>query len=340
MQLGTTTPKVRFFNYAPGAASLHERIVRGLKQPEKRLPSFLLYDARGIRLFDRLIGDDDYSTARCESRLLNACGQELRRLVGNPATVVEYGSGTGRTAVALLGALQSVAAYMPVDLSLSSLKLTLRRVRRAAGDINMVPVRADFTSCFAMPAVTPRPARILVYLSSCAFSALDRAAAARLLQGAIQFCGHRGRVLLGVDLRKLSESKSSGGARPRDDSVGPQRALESFNLNLLAHVNRRYAANFRREGFAHAVVANQADCRTELRLESLKDQIVKIDRRKVRLRYGDSILTEARQRYGWADVEASVRVAGGTFERAWLGDDRSVALCLVRPDTRTDAKRI
>jgi L-histidine N-alpha-methyltransferase len=315
MQPCSLAPKVRFYNFAPASTSIHERILRGLQQAEKSLPSFLLYDARGIRLFDRLSRKGDYSAARQESRLLTQCGQELRRLVGSRATVVEYGSGTGQTAISLLKALGGAAAYVPVDLSLASLKFGVRRVNRASLSLQIVPVRADFTSCFPMPPLDRRADRTLVYVSSCTMSALDLAAATRLVQGAIHLAGQRGAVLLGADLRR---SPVAGN-------------LDAFNLNMLAHINRRYAANFRRERFASAVIRDDVRCRSELRLMSRTDQTVQVDQAKVRLRRGDSILTEARRQYDWSDVEALARDAGSRMERVWMSADRAVALGLLRP---------
>ncbi|HET6881675.1 MAG TPA: L-histidine N(alpha)-methyltransferase [Pirellulales bacterium] len=311
----TLAPKLRFYNYAPAATSIQERILRGLKQPEKQLPSFLLYDARGIRLFDRLSKAGDYTAARHESRLLAQCGQELRRLAGSRATVVEYGSGAARTAVVLLRSLKTVAGYVPVDLSLASLKFGVHRVQRASRGLEIAPVRADFTSCFPMPPLARSSARTLVYVSSCTMSALDFAAATRLVQGAIKLGGQRGAVLLGVGLRgPLAE--------------GDPRA---FNLNVLRHVNRRFAANFRQERFASALVYDADRGRSELRLLSQMEQTIKIDQAKVRLRRGDSILTEARRQYGWDEIKALADDAGGHVERVWISDERAVALCLLRP---------
>lgn len=315
---------VRFQNYAPSTVSIQERIVRGLRQPERELPSFLLYDAKGIRTFDRLSRVSNYSTASDEADLIAQQTDELRRLIGRRATIVEYGSGTARTSAALVRAIGGVAAYLPVDLSLSSLKFGVRRMRRTVGDASIMPVRADFHTCFPMPVVR-KPGHPLVYLSSCVLSTLDVASATRLLKGAATFCGQRGGVLLGADLR--TPLTFSASAQPE----AARKLLEKFNCNLLAHLNRRYAGRFQRARFRHALVSNHALRRTELRLVSSADQILKIEGERIRIRQGESILTEARRRYCWPDVEDLARDAGIAIERTWFDRTRSLALIYLRP---------
>ncbi len=299
---------------------MHDRILRGLRQSEKELSSFLLYDSRGIRLFDRLCRLGEHSIVRGECRLLRAAGEELRHLLGKRTAIVEYGSGTSQTATALLRGMSGIAAYLPVDLSLSSLRFGVRRLRTVLKTLSIVPVRADFTSCFPMPAVGSRPDRTLVYVSSCALSTMDVDAASRLLQGAAKLCGQRGAVLLGVDLRADPTAEAHSGA-----------LLETFNRNVLIHINRRFAANFHVRRFDHAVIDDSARSRTELRLTSRVDQLVKIDQERVRLRRGDSILTESRQRYTWERVERLAHDAAAAIERTWFDAEGTAALALLRP---------
>lgn len=320
----TAAPAVHFYNYALNSARVQERILRGLRQPEKSLPSFLLYDLRGIRLYDRLCREDDDSTVAREAELLSRCGQDLGRRIGRRLTLIEYGSGTARTALALLKALPSIATYVPVDLSLASLRFGVRRVREDIGGLQIIPVRADFTSCFAMPVVRARAQHPLVYLSSCALGTMDAAEAVRVLQGAGKFCGQRGGILLGVEL-------SRGGEATVNRTEGKTgRLRRAFNLNVLTHVNRRYAANFRPERFAHLLRDNVERCRRELHLVSRIDQTVKVDQEKVRLRRGDHILTQSKRRYSWAELESLARDSGSEIERTWTRDGR-LGLCLLRP---------
>jgi L-histidine N-alpha-methyltransferase len=331
MQPCPTKSVVRFQNYAPSTVSVQERIVRGLRQPERELPSFLLYDAKGIRIFDRLSRVSNYSTASDEADLMAQRANELRRLIGRRATIVEYGSGTARTAAALVRAIGGVAAYLPIDLSLASLKFGVRRMRRTVGDAGIMPVRADFHTCFPMPVVR-KTGHPLVYLSSCVLSTMDVASATRLLRGAATFCGQRGGVLLGADLRTpltFSSSAQAGEA---------QKLLGKFNYNVLAHLNRRYAGRFHRARFRHELVSNHALRRTELRLVSSADQVLKIEGERIRIRRGESILTEARRRYQWSEVEELAREAGMAIDRTWFDASRSLALVYLRHGVPPNAR--
>jgi L-histidine N-alpha-methyltransferase len=326
MSVRSAATPVRFYNYALSSASVQERVLRGLRQSEKRLPSFLLYDLRGIRLFDLLCRADESCTVAREAKLLTSSGLELRRLVGRRLTLIEYGSGTARTAVALLRGLRCAANYVPVDLSLASLRFGVRRIHKEISGIEIIPIRADFTSCFGMPVLSACAAHALVYISSCAFGTMESAEAVRVLQGAGKFCGQRGGILVGFELPDHRRFATS----PRLLAAKTEHLRRSFNLNVLAHLNRRYAANFHPERFAHLVDDDADHGRQQFCLVSRTDQIVKIDQEKVRLRSGDRILTQTKRRYAWEEVEALARQAGSRIEQTWTSDG-GVALCLLRP---------
>lgn len=312
-------PAVRFYNLVPSAANLEEKLVRGLKQADKQLPSSLLYNARGARLFDRIAKASRFSLLGCECGLIGDVAPALRRIAGERPVVVDYGSGTSRAGLALLTALPRPAAYVPVDLSLACLRIGVARVRRQLPWLRTVPVRADFTSCFSLPAVCVRARRPLVYLSSSAFSTLPETAAVRLLDGAAGLCGRRGGILVGVDLR----------CEPAADELGG-RLLRAFNLNALISLKGQFAANLRVDGFDHAADWNLSARRVELRLVSRQRQIAKIGDQKIRLRQGEPIRTESSQRYRWHDIERLSREAGLHMEDAWFSGDRRLALVHLR----------
>ncbi|HQU47468.1 MAG TPA: L-histidine N(alpha)-methyltransferase [Pirellulales bacterium] len=314
-----TQAPVRFYNLVPGTANLEERIVRGLVQTEKELPSSLLYDARGVRLFDRIGKQDGYSLVRRECRLLGESARELRRIAGKRSVVVDYGSGTSRAGLALLRSLARPADYVAVDASLASLKLGVGRVRRSLPWLRTIPVRADFTSCFALPAAWSHATRLLVYVSSSAFSTLSPSSAMRLLEGAAGLCGQRGGIVVGVDLRCDCQLDDFDGDR-----------LRSFNLNALVSLNRQFSATFHVDRFAHRACWNRSSRRVELQLVSRVGQTAKIDHHKIRFRQGEAVRTECSQRYRWNDIEQMSREVRLTIDNAWSDDERRLALVYLR----------
>lgn len=307
-------PAVRFFNLLPGTANLEEKLLRGLKHIEKQLPPSLLYDARGARLFDRIAQSGRYSLTASECRTISALGPSLRGIAGDDPAVVDYGSGTSRAGLALLTALPQPAAYVPVDLSLACLKIGVARVRRQLPWLRCVPVRGDFTACFALPAACARAKTSLVYVSSSAFSTLSEEAAVRLLDGAAGLCGRRGGILLGVDLRP----------EPMDDEVDD--LLRRFNLNAVASLNRQFGTRFAVSRFAHRVNWNEPARCVELQLVSRIRQVAKIAAHRIRLQEGEPIVTEILRRYLWKDVERLSGNADLRIEDAWFSVDRRLAL--------------
>ena len=319
----TTKRPVRFYNLVPSTANCQERIVQGLRQSTKQLPSTLLYDARGVRLFDRICRADGYCIAGRESRMLLRSADDLRHLAGKRSVIIHYGSGTARTAAALLRSISRPAVYLPVDASLTALKLGVRRLNWRVPELRVIPVRADFTSCFALPAAVLPPARTIVYLSSSTFSSLGGAAATALLRGAARLCGRRGGVLLGIDLRTDSSDM-------RVQSSHEEELLRAFNLNVLVNLNRQFGANFQVPRFTHASIYNESLNRVELQLLSRVDQRVDIDGRKIRLRQGETIRTECSHRYRWPEIERLARDACLTIQQAWFDEDRLFSLAYLR----------
>ena len=314
MSRSSCAPAVALYNLGPSAASLRERIVKGLRQPTKELPACLLYDARGARLFEQLCRSPDYYIDRAERALLRRYGAEIGRCVPARSLLVEYGSGSCRTTQALLRHLSRPAAYVPVDRSLAQLKRGLRRLTERFADLPVTPVRADFTARFALPVPERRYTRTIIYLAAGTLGTLAPSQAIDVLRGIARLCGRRGGVLIGIDLnpdpRRL--------ARAFDDRQGLTKAL---NLNVLSHANRRFAGNFQPRRFLHYSFYNEARRRVELHLLSQADQLVAIGGARVGVRRGESIRTECSYQYGLRELQRLAGAAGLCAEQCWLDDE-------------------
>ncbi len=117
-------------------------------------------------------------------------------------------------------------------------------------------------------------------------------------------------LLIGVDGKKPKALLDAA----YDDALGVTAA---FNLNALRHLNARFGFDFDVAGFAHVGFYNEAEGRIEMHLESVRDQVVRIDGQARRFRPGERIHTENSYKYAPAEFEAVLADAGFASVRRW-----------------------
>jgi len=83
-----------------------------------------------------------------------------------------------------------------------------------------------------------------------------------------------------------------------------------FNLNVLHRINRELGADFDLDAFAHRAFYNSARSRIEMHLESLTRQKIRVARRTIPFRAGETIHTENSYKYTLARFAALARGAG------------------------------
>src|SRR5207237_108890 len=120
----------------------------------------------------------------------------------------------------------------------------------------------------------------------------DRETAARFLAGVRARLGPDDRILLGIDRRKATDVLE----RAYDDAAG---VTARFNFNLFARIDRELGGHFRGAAFRHVALYDAERGRVEMHLESLADQVVRIDALDlaVAFRRGERIHTEDSYKY-------------------------------------------
>jgi L-histidine Nalpha-methyltransferase len=289
-------------------------VVAGLRRPQKALASKYFYDERGSELFDRICALPEYYPTRTELRLLGRHLDEVARLVGPRASVIELGAGSNAKIRLLLDRLLEPIAYVPVDISSDYL---LRQARELAKDyphVRIRPVCADFTRPFGLPEHPVTPDRNLVFFPGSTIGNFTRPQALQLLQVMAVQAKPGGGALIGVDLRKDIAILE----RAYNDAAG---VTAEFNLNLLARLNRELGANFDLATFRHEAIYDVAESRIEMRLTSLRPQTVRIAGAEIRFDENEHIVTEYSHKYSVEDFQALATRAGFEPLRVWLDPD-------------------
>jgi hypothetical protein len=97
--------------------SFLEALLDGLSRPQKAIPCQFLYDRRGMRYFDQICRLPEYYPYRTEVRILQSHAPEIAELIGAEAVLYELGSGSSLKTPILLDKLDSLYAYVPIDVS-------------------------------------------------------------------------------------------------------------------------------------------------------------------------------------------------------------------------------
>lgn len=315
MPVPGTAPRPAAPTRTSPVARFRADVLAGLAGSPKTLPCKYLYDDRGSRLFDRICDLPEYYPTRTELGILRRHAGDMAADLGDGCLVVEYGSGSSFKTPLLLERLRHPAGYVPVDISREPLLASAAAIGRRFPGLEVLPVWADFTADFAVPATRRAPRRRAVFFPGSTIGNFGPPEAISLMEGIAARCGPGGGFLVGVDLRK-----SKAILEPAyDDAAGVTAA---FNRNLLARINRELGADFDPTAFDHRAVFNETHSRVEMHLVSRRRQTVHIDNVAVRFAAGESICTEHSHKYTPAAFRDLARAAGLVVRRVWTDDAR------------------
>ena len=288
-------------------------VLEGLGGPRKWLPCKYFYDEHGAELFEQITRLDAYYPTRTELAIMKRFAGEMAEAIGADAQIIELGAGSGLKTRTLLDAIQSPAGYLPVDISPDYLFATAEALAAEYPSIEVVPILADFTAPFSVPAMRRRPARRVVYFPGSTLGNFDPDDAVALLRTVASTAGPGGGLLIGLDRKKDVDVLHAA----YDD---PQGVTARFNLNLLRRINDELGADFRLERFRHGACWNPERGRVEIHLTSVVEQIVHVGERSFHFRAGESIHTENSHKYDAGDARKLAARAGFRIARDWTDD--------------------
>lgn len=302
-------------------SNLFAQVDEGLQSNPRRLPEVLFYDDHGAVLFEEITRLDEYYPTRVELEILSACVQEIRQLVGPFATMVEFGSGSGRKTELLLNSLDRPGSYLPVDISEAQLMEWADRIRIELPGVSVAPVVADFTRPFSFARVIESHTRgdsgPLFFFPGSSIGNFEPDAADRFLSQIGRIGGQQSSLLVGVDLVKEPEVLEAA----YDDSSG---VTAEFNRNALRHLNALFDGDFDTSSFVHRALWNAEHSRIEMRLVSTVEQAVTLhpastasEPLRIRLGVGEEIVTEHSYKYHRDSFQNLCERAGWVVRQDW-----------------------
>lgn len=285
-------------------------VLQGLSESPKRLECKYLYDQRGSQLFDAICELPEYYPTRTELAIMRTHAAEMAEVIGPAATLIELGSGSSLKTRVLLDELLRPTAYVPVDISGDHLHRTAGRLQRVYPEIEILPVAADFSQPFEIPAAELARNKHVVYFPGSTIGNFERAAAIGLLRQHAQMCDSGDGLLLGFDLVKDIAILEAA----YNDKQG---VTARFSTNLLHRINRELGGDIAVEQFRHSAHFDEGESRIDIRLVSQADQNVKIAGREFAFAKDEPILTEYSHKYTPRAMQQLAREAGWRLKHLW-----------------------
>jgi L-histidine N-alpha-methyltransferase len=296
----------------------------GLTKPFKELKPRYFYDERGSELFQRITELSEYYPTRAERAILQRSAAEIMTAAGEPATLIELGSGSAAKTRVLLDAMAAAGcleAYAPVDISEEITRDTADRIADEYG-ITVHGLVCDFElDLESIPLGGPR----VIALLGGTIGNFEPQQRAGFLRRVANLLGPEDHFLLGTDLVKDRETLEAA----YNDAAG---VTAEFNLNVLAVLNRELGADFDLDNFEHTAFWDDENLWVDIRLRSLARQIVSFSQLDLQIPFdaGEEMRTEISTKFAHEGLSGIYHEAGLELAAWWTDPEDLFALSLAR----------
>ena len=295
------------------AAQFRRDVLEGLSRKNKVIPARWFYDRRGSELFEAITALPEYYPTRTEVGIFQSSMSQVAAEVGPGRAVVEFGAGSMAKTPLLLDAI-APSAYVPVDISGEFLRDGCAALEARYPDLPVIPVEADFTHPFALPAEAGHGARLGFFPGS-TIGNMAPAPAVDLLRAMRQTLGDDAMLLIGMDLIKDRERLIAA----YDDAAG---VTADFNLNLAERINRELGGTIPLDALAHRAMWNERLARIEMHLEAVRDIIFEVCGHSFEMTAGETIHTENSHKYSRESADLLLLAGGWEPVAHHVDDDR------------------
>lgn len=291
--------------------ALEADVRAGLSASPKTLPPKWFYDARGSDLFDQITRLPEYYPTRRESEVLTAHADEIAALT-QADTLVELGSGTSEKTRLLLTALHSAGTltrFVPFDVDEWILTVATKQIVDEYPGVDVHAVVGDFEH--HLPLLPTGGRRLVAFLGG-TIGNLMPDQRARFLADLSGTLAPGDALLLGTDIVKGADRLVPA----YDDAQG---VTAEFNLNVLRVINRELDADFDLESFRHLSVWDADSAWVEMRLESLREQQVRVRALGLTVDFtqGEQVRTEISAKFTQERVRTELAAAGLDVAHWW-----------------------
>ncbi len=301
-------------------------IIWGLSQTPKSLPPRYFYDQRGSELFEQICELPEYYPTRTEAKILRQYAQEITQVTG-ACELVELGSGSSSKTRLLLDAYQALGhefKYVPIDVSGEMLVESAQQLQQDYPKLDVQGLVGTYEQALDNLTPTTLPSRMIFFLGS-SLGNFTQQKCDRFFSQVKAALDVGEYFLLGIDLQKPKHLLEAA----YNDSQG---VTAEFNLNMLEHLNQRFAGNFDSELFEHWAFYNEQLNQIEMHLRSSVDQTVALAALKLQVEFaaGETIRTEISRKFDLAIMQKELQAQGLNSLAVWTDPKQWFGLFLTQ----------
>ncbi|MEB3260084.1 MAG: L-histidine N(alpha)-methyltransferase [Cyanobacteriota bacterium] len=304
----------------PVTADMARLVREGLARRPKQLPAWLLYDAAGSELFERICEQPEYSLTRTETALLTLRGPELASALG-PGVLVEFGAGNGRKVSPLLAAGRQ-SACVALDISADHLRRACEGLRARHPELPILGICCDYSTLDALPDHPLLRQPRIGFFPGGSLGNFAPVEAIGLLRRFGTLLGPGSRLLIGIDQPKAVDRLEAA----YNDAAGWSAA---FALNLLRRLNRELDGTFDPEGFRYEARWEPEASRIAMALVSRRRQSVRVAGERIPFDAGEPLITEYSVKYTPERFLSLARDAGWWPRNRWSDPAGDLSLHLL-----------
>jgi L-histidine N-alpha-methyltransferase len=310
------------------ATAMAADVRAGLTTTPKELSPKYFYDERGSQLFEAITELEEYYPTRRERQILVERSAEIVAAAGNPATLIELGSGSASKTRHLLDAMRdagTLKTYVPVDISEEITRETAAALVEEYPGLDVHGLVCDFEAHLERtPTTTEAGPRLIAFLGGTIGNLYpdERAAFLTRIAGLLDPTDH---LLLGTDLVKDVGRLELA----YDDPAG---VTAEFNKNVLCVLNREVGADFDLASFEHVANFDVEHEWIDIGLRSLVDQDVHLADLDLTVHFdiGEILRTEISTKFTRPRLEESYAGTGLTMTDWFTDPAEDYALSLAK----------
>ena len=314
---------------------------RCLPEKLRQLPSEILYDAKGLELFEKISQlDDIYYLTACERDILHNQMDIVSHIPDN-TTIIELGCGSMTKTAVILDHLQSSGrrgiSFYALDIEESFLKASLvslvekeeKKNVPAENAIKYAGILGSYDQAIASILKQIKSPRVFLWLGSSIGNCSSRREAAAALRSFVDVMNSGDLFLIGLDKRNAP----SRVALAYNDPYG---ITTEFGLNGLNHLNELLAMQtFPLERFEYFAGYNAEEGRHEAYYRSLENQVISIPSThsnglcdSVFLTKNELIRYEVSYKFSFEEMENLGTSSGLSLKESWTDSKNLYALAL------------
>lgn len=283
-------------------------VLTGLSERPKQLSSRWFYDDEGSRLFQQIMGLDEYYPTDLERWIFDNRGVDIAaHFAGRSLDVVDLGAGDGSKTFVLIQHLRDAGVtvrYVPIDISEGAMASLYGIAAKRMPDLEVAGIVGDYVAGLRWLSAQDDRERLVLFLGS-NIGNFDKPRARAFLRRIWSGLRQGDHLLTGFDLKKDIDVLLSA----YNDSEG---VTSAFNLNLLSRINRELGGNFDLDQWRHFGTYNVFTGAMESYLMSLTKQEVHIEALRTTFTFQswEPIHTEYSYKYLVDDIVDLAEVCG------------------------------